>query len=136
MHRYSLELRIVGKDLEPENITRELGMAPTQVRKQGEPRNERSRWPDNTWSLDILTQDGRSDWSSLEEGLAALLRMFDPIRDQLRSLAEANKILIWCGHFTSSFDGGPTLSAAMMKSLGEFGAELVLDTYCERSSEN
>ena len=132
MHRYTVELRIVGKDLDPEGVTRALGIAPSRVRRHGEPRVEgsRSTWSGNMWALDILPP-GRDDWSSLEDALGALLNIFGPIRNQIQAYIPTNQTYIWCGHFTSSFDGGPTLSPALLKSLGDLGIQLFLDTYCE-----
>jgi hypothetical protein len=36
---------------------------------------------------------------------------------------------LWCGHFSSSFGGGPTLSPQILRVLADFGVELILDTY-------
>jgi hypothetical protein len=38
-------------------------------------------------------------------------------------------VILWCGHFQSSFDGGPTLSPELLKQLGEFEVELFIDNY-------
>jgi len=35
----------------------------------------------------------------------------------------------WCGHFQSSFDGGPRLSAQLMRRLSDFGVDLYIDNY-------
>lgn len=130
MHRYTVELRIVGEELAHDEVTRALGVEPTQVRKKGEHRSEKSVWSENMWCFEIRPVNQR-DWLSLEDGLAALIERFIPMRKRLESHLPANKIFIWCGHFTSSFDGGPTFSPQLLRSLGELGVELVLDTFCE-----
>lgn len=130
MHRYTVELRITGENLVPEEVTRALGFKPSQVRRKGEPRSEGSKWTTNMWAFEALPL-GRDDWPSLGDGIASLLSTLNPVRSQLQAFSAANDIYLWCGHFTSSFDGGPTLSSALLKSLGEFGVQLVLDTYCE-----
>jgi len=136
MHRYTVELQIVGQDLNPEEVTRTLGLAPTQVRRKGEPKVEgaTSKWTTNMWAFEVLPQ-GRDDWSSLGDALASVLSTFGPLRDRLHAYSAANQIYLWCGHFMSSFDGGPTFSPGLLKSLGDFGVQLVLDTYCERTDE-
>jgi hypothetical protein len=136
MHRYTIELRIVGKNLSAEAITRTLGLEPTQVRRMGEPKVEgaTSKWTANVWGFEVLPP-GKDDWSSLENGIETLLRTFGPVREQLRACSVGNEVYVWCGHFTSSFDGGPTLSPTLLKSLGDFGIQLVLDTYSERTGE-
>src|ERR1041385_5724550 len=127
MHRYTVELRVSGKALDPDEVTRKLALNPSQIRRKGERRSEKSIWPDSMWSFEVLPP-GQDDWSSLEEGLVATLKLFSPIRSQLQSFLPGNEIYVWCGHFTSSFGGGPTFSPAMLKSLGDFGVELILET--------
>ncbi len=136
MHRYTIELRIVGKNLDPDDITRTLGLEPTQVRRMGEPKVEgaNSKWTANVWGFEVLPP-GKDDWPSLEDGIETLLGTFRPIRERLRACSAGNEMYLWCGHFTSSFDGGPTLSPTLLKSLGDFGVQLILDTYSERIDE-
>jgi hypothetical protein len=135
MHSYTVEFRIVGQDLDPEEVTRTLGIKPTQVRRKGEARSQESIWSENMWSLDVLPP-GRDDWPSLEEGLVALIEELKPIHERLKAYLPANKVFISCGHFTSNFNGGPSLSPALLTSLGEFGVELVLDTYVSNNSSS
>lgn len=84
------------------------------------------------WAFDVLHEEGK-EWASLSDGLSALIQQFRPIEDRLRVYATEGALYIWCGHFSSSFDGGPALAPVLLKALGEFGAELVLDTYFEPS---
>ena len=136
MHRYTVELRIVGEALDPDEVTRVLGIVPPRVARKGAPKvaGAASRWTANMWGHEVLPV-GRDDWSSLEDGIALLIGTFSPVRDRLLTYSASNEIYLWCGHFTSSFDGGPTLSPTLLKSLGEFGVQLVLDTYSERKDE-
>src|SRR5512146_2792574 len=130
MHSYTVELRIIGENLDPDSVTRTLGISPTQVRKKGERRSDESTWKSNMWALDVLPPVG-SEWGSLEDGLAALVSRVKAIQSQIQLYLPANELYVWCGHFTSGFDGGPTLSPNILKSLGDLGAQLFLDTYCE-----
>lgn len=136
MHRYTVELRIVGQNLNPDEVTRVLGLVPTRVARKGEPKvgGATSKWMANMWGFEVFPP-GKDDWSSLGDGIESLLRTFGPIRDRLRVYSAGNEIYVWCGHFTSSFDGGPSLSPTLLKSLGNFGVQLVLDTYSERANE-
>lgn len=84
------------------------------------------------WAFDVVDGEG-GEWACLSDGLSAIIQQFRPIQDRLRAYAAENALHIWCGHFSSSFDGGPVLSPVLLKALGEFGAELVLDTYFEPS---
>lgn len=128
MHQYTVELRIAGQDLDPDEITRSLGISPTQVRRKGERRSGASVWTENMWAYEVFPSQ-RDSWSSLSDGLTSLLNEVLPLKTRLQSFASANKIYLWCGHFTTDFDGGPTLPPELLKLLGEFGVGLELDTY-------
>jgi hypothetical protein len=134
MHRYTVDLRIVGHDLNTEEVTQTLGLSPTQVRKRGERRGEGSTWTSNTWVFEVLPPVG-GDWVSLDDALVSLLSAIDPIRSRLEPYLRTNDVYLWCGHFTSSFGGGPTLSPSVLKSLANLGVRLCLDTYCEVPDE-
>jgi hypothetical protein len=130
VHRYTVELRIVGEHLDSENVTRTLGIKPTRVARRGHAKipGSTARWNANMWGFELLPP-GKDDWASLEEALQALLGIVGPLRDRLQAYSADNEICLWCGHFTSSFDGGPTLSPQLLKALADFGVELTLDTY-------
>ncbi len=134
MHRYTVELRIVGTDLDPEQVTNDLGILATRIRRKGEPRSKTSKWAESTWAFEVLPP-GQDDWSSLEDGLNALLGVAFPIRSRLGQYSATNRIFLWCGHFTSSFDGGPVLTPKLLKSLADMGVELILETHCVNDSE-
>jgi hypothetical protein len=128
MHTYTVELRISGDQLDPNDVSRTLGITPTQVRIKGERRNQNSVWQENVWCYEVFPEEGES-WPNLEEGLNKLLSVIRPVQNQLQSYSSGNKICLWCGHFTSSFDGGPTFSPALLRCLADNGIALELDTY-------
>jgi hypothetical protein len=74
------------------------------------------------------------EWTSLEDGLRHVLEILLPKKDIIEEYAKAYEAVWWCGHFQSSFDGGPTLSASLLKLLGEFGIPLYIDNYFEEES--
>jgi len=130
MHSYLVSLRISGKTLDPSIITSELGIEPTQVRIKGQPRpGGSSAWDESMWEYEAKGSNGGRDWPSLEQGLQALLSMFASRRTTLQEYQQRFKVSLFCGHFTSSFDGGPTLSPSLLEELADFGVELFLDTY-------
>ena len=123
-HRYTAELRVWGKRLEPEAITREKGLQPCQIRHVGDRIANQTR-DEAMWAFD----GGTNDWDSLEDGLAFVL---DQLGESSRLFAKYGKehdVAWWCGHFQSSFDGGPSLSARMLERLAAFGVELFIDTF-------
>jgi hypothetical protein len=76
--------------------------------------------------------EGRSDWDSLEIGLATLLDIFSSRTKALQEYSKNHDVYIWCGLFSSNFAGGPHLSAEILKRLGGFGMSLWLDTYSSK----
>jgi hypothetical protein len=129
MHEYTVELRIYGETLNPSAITSELGLQPSIVRRAGDSIGTKSYqyalWGYNGSKAD----DTPIRWKSLEDGLAFLLTKLDHLKSKVEQYKSQYKIIFWCGHFQSTFDGGPTLSSSMLKRLGDFGIELFIDNY-------
>jgi hypothetical protein len=69
------------------------------------------------------------EWDSLEEGILYILKDLSPKRELIWSAFGKFNMYWWCGHFQSSFDGGPTLSSELLRKLADFGAKLFLDNY-------
>jgi hypothetical protein len=129
MHNYTVSLRISSTTLDVAQVTRDLGLAPTQCRKVGERKSADKAWDKALWELEVLPE-ARTDWDSLEAGLAAVLKIFAPKARVLEEYGRKHDVFIWCGHFSTSFNGGPHLSAEILRALGEFGVPLWFDTYC------
>ena len=130
-HDYTVEFRIFSATLDPNEITRELGLQPCQTRIEGAPG---LRGPQRgMWAYD--GGEGSITWESLADGLTFLLDKLWPHREAIAKYKSAGMLVWWCGNFQSSIDGGPTLSAALLKRLGEFGAELYIDNYFAKNGE-
>jgi len=129
MHTYSVALRISGTDLDLADISAKLRLKPTQTRVIGQPRSPNSVWPESMWEYEVRPGEGKVVWDSLEDGLQTVISAFVSREGELRNYRQRCKVFLWCGHFSSSFCGGPTLSPQMLKALAEFGVELILDTY-------
>ena len=134
MHSYLVSLRISGNALDPSEITSELGIEPTQVRIKGQQRpGGKSVWDESMWEYEATPGDNEREWRSLEEGLRQILSLFTSRQQLLQGYQQRFRVCLFCGHFTSSFNGGPTFTPTLLKELGDFGVELFLDTY--RSGE-
>jgi len=129
MHEYSVALRISGAKLDPAEVTARLRLTPTQVRTAGQARpGGKSAWDESMWEYEVCPE-GKAAWPSLEEGLGTLLSSFQSLHETLEHYQREFHVFLWCGHFSSSFDGGPTFSSTLLRQLGGFGVELYLDTY-------
>lgn len=121
--------------LDPSTITSDLGIEPTQVRIEGQARpGGSSAWDESMWEYEAKANNGGREWHSLELGLQPILSMFASRQATLREYQQRFKVSLFCGHFTSSFNGGPTFSPSLLEELGGFGVELFLDTYCSGES--
>jgi hypothetical protein len=136
MHKYSVQLRISGEGMDPARITQHLQLQPSQIRVAGQSAGNERVWRGSLWAFDGVT-DGNAplkEWASLEEGLLHLLDTLEPKKESIGVLANSAEVIWWCGHFQSSFDGGPTLSASLLQRLGDFGVPLFIDNYFSEGS--
>jgi hypothetical protein len=131
VHTYSVQLRISGKTLDPSEITRGLGLEPNQVRVAGQRRNNSKVWEESLWSYDGAADPiaPAKEWTSLEDGLLYVLDRLLPKKDLIRAYTASFDVVWWCGHFQSSFDGGPTLSSQLLQRLADFGVPIFIDNY-------
>ena len=137
MHEYTVELRIQGVDLVPATVTEKFGLEPCTVREVGERISERKVWDEAVWGYSGFPTGSAKFWPSLEEGLTFLLDKLERHQSLIDSYKQRYDIVFWCGHFQSSFDGGPTLSASLLRRLADFGVELYIDNYfCEDDAPN
>lgn len=132
-HRYTVELRISG--LDPMVITADLKLSPCQTWAEGIERHRGRAYP-NMWAYNG-TEHTEYWWNSLNEGIEFMLSKLWSYRQAISDYKERGARLIWwCGHFYSGFDGGPSLPDTLLSRLGEFGAELFIDNYHECAKHN
>ena len=128
-HKYTVEFRISGKTLDPQEVTKKLLLPPCVVRipaPEGTPLRE-SRT--GMWGYDGTDGSEIVEWNTLEEGLSFVLDRLWPLRDLLAEYRANCNVVWWCGHFQAGLNGGPLLSPALLKRLGEFGVDLYIDNY-------
>lgn len=129
-----VEFRVSGVELTPASITQALGLEASLVRELDERKGEGRVWKEALWSYNGFPADTPKTWPSIEDGLIFLLDRLEPLRSQIESLKQKWEVLFWCGHFQSSFDGGPVLSASLLRRLADFGLDLYIDNYFEESA--
>jgi len=127
-HLFTFAFRVVSGTLDPERITGELGLKPCQTRRQGELRADGVIFT-GMWAYSGYEESDGPYWETLEEGIAFVLDKLWRHRQLIDSYKSEAELIWWCGHFQTSFDGGPTLSASSLSQLGEFGADLFM-TQC------
>ncbi|WP_420714754.1 hypothetical protein [Roseateles sp. SL47] len=128
-HTYTVELRFIGSKLEPANISRRLSLAASaELGLLESQASTRRREP--FWAYNGKGEIGfQSEWTSLDEGLQFLLGCLRARKPEIVALSLEFRSIWWCGHFQASFDGGPTLSANLLKEIGSYGIPLSIDHY-------
>jgi Domain of unknown function (DUF4279) len=134
MHTYSVQLRISGEGLRPHEITERLGVEPNQIRTEGQQRSTKELWTESMWSYDGSADGQVKEWSSLEDGLYSVMHALWSKRPEIGTYLSQFNVTWWCGHFQSSFDGGPTFSVALLERLAEFGVPVCIDNYFSDAS--
>ncbi|MBZ5642453.1 MAG: DUF4279 domain-containing protein [Acidobacteriia bacterium] len=125
-----MALRISGTDLDLAEVSDALRLEPTQTRVIGQPRDSSTFvWPESMWEYEVRPGESKAFWDSLEDGLQTLIAAFSSRKRELWDYKQRYKVFLWCGDFSSSFGGGPTLSPQVLKALADFGVELMLETY-------
>jgi len=128
MHRYLVELNIAGDCIKEEEVSRLLGRPATRFFAKGQKRSPTSVWERSIWSFEVLPPAAR-DWASLEDGLTYLLQELMPSKEAVAELATSCEVTVYCGHFYTSFGGGPTLSPQVLGLLAQFGVKLTISNY-------
>ena len=131
-HQYTVELRVWGHDLDPTRVTEDTGLVPCQTRTRGDRVGSRT-FDQAMWAFNGQGSAPTKDWDSLEAGLTFVLDKAGDSQSAFARLASKFKVVWWCGHFQSSFDGGPELSPELLRRLATFGAALFVDNYFSQS---
>ena len=118
MDTYTVELRVESEHLSPAQVSIDLGLEPSLVRRAGEPRSGTSVFSKSLWAFSGAMPV--KEWDSIEDGLHDLLGALTPKRSQLEPYFQQCPVYWWCGKFQSSFDGISTLSPGTFKALAEF----------------
>jgi len=132
MDTYTVELRVESEHLSPDQVSIDLGLEPSLVRRAGERRSSTSVFSKSLWAFSGAPPV--KQWNSFEDGLRHLLGALAPKRSELEPYFQQCSVYWWCGKFQSSFDGVLTLSPGTLKALAEFGAPLTLASYFSKDS--
>ena len=134
-HVYTVELRFSDDQLEPSKISDRLNLHPSKA--LGPVQNQlRRRKLRPYWAYNGQGEIGfQSEWTCLEDGFQFLLNCLSSRKSEVIALARQFDGLWWCGHFQSSFDGGPTLSAKLLAELGSYEIPISIDNYFSDESD-
>jgi Domain of unknown function (DUF4279) len=128
-HSYMVGIRFSGEKLEPLDISKRLNLQPShlfQPQKNSHFLKKRQAF----WGYNGQGEIGfQNEWTSLEEGLQFLLNVLKSRKTEIISIAHQFEGCWWCGHFQTSFDGGPTLSPKLLNEISSYNIPLYIDNY-------
>jgi hypothetical protein len=100
--RSGATLRVMGKELDFESISRTLGVAPTHTHRLGDPAPIAETYAHDMWALDSPLDPKEP----LEAHLKWLQNMLSPHYDFLKSLRGKAKVDFYCQYSCYSDQGG------------------------------
>lgn len=129
VHRTAASLRFYGDDIDPEEISRILGVWPTKSAKKGgiwiTPKGQQMIARTGFWNLSI-SEESPGD---LDKQVTALFSVLSDDLDAFRALAVRFRGNIFVGLFLSGFNEGLSLSPTTVSAIGIRGLVLDLDIY-------
>jgi hypothetical protein len=120
------EFRIYSGAMEPEIVSRRLGVSPTSIQKKGDIRTNslgRAREvPRNGW---FLSSEAKVSSLDVRHHLDWLLKKIEPARNELNALQSTAGLtmLINCVWWSASGQGGPTLWPEQMRRIADLNLE-------------
>jgi hypothetical protein len=130
--RFRITLRILGDDLDPDQISALLGCAPTMAERVGVPislSGGQTRIPKKgRWSLQIDSRDfGKNE--DVDDGIRMLLARLPSSPDIWASLTKTYAVDIFCGLFLSTTNRGFSIPADISALLSDRGIDIGFDVY-------
>jgi hypothetical protein len=126
---FQVTLRVMGDALDPDHVTRLLGVSPDKGEKAGEtwltPKNVPVRARTGMWSRGVP----RREASDINELLVELFAPLSADTSIWRELKKDFDIHVFCGVFILEPTGGFRLSSGAMQLLSERFVDLDFDMY-------
>lgn len=133
MREYVTSLRITGKSFNYDELVSIIGITPNQYRIFDK---EDKKFQSAALYYRVDKLGRKKIYKSFDRGLQDLLEILLPIKNRLDLIEKKGyRKILWCGHFTDEFDGGPIISRKTLDSLSKLGVPLFIDTYCWQRKE-
>jgi len=121
-------LRIYRDDLDPDEISRRLNVAPSESQKKGEPLRPGRAAPVGGW---FLSSKGRVESKDVRRHVVWVLDQLAARGDELLRLrGEGYKVDVSCYWLSAGGHGGPELDHEIMARLVSMGLDIWFDVYC------
>lgn len=131
---FSISLSFTADDLDPDEVTRLLGVEPDEARRSGVPDTRGRTPPSGAWVLSLR----REQAPQCDVGVA-IGRLLDriPASADVLGLARAHaNARVFVGVRLDAFNRGLVLSTDLMSRLVNLGLRFDLDIYADETCEN
>lgn len=127
-----LELRVMGRDLEPREVSRLLGLEPTISHRRGDDRTgTAAKYSEGLWAWG----PGMAESAPLGEHMGALLDVLEPKVATLHQIRKSgSRMDIFVGIFGPDDNFGFAISHELLERLARLDVDLDFDLYCCPSS--
>ncbi len=131
-NKYHAWILIRGFDVHPKEITRQIGLEPTDIEIKGEYRFVGKKKPhkmlnkENHWVLD----SGLSREVSIEKQLEHLLNKIKPYKKNFTEISKKYELQLNCAIYYYEANPGINLDNNILKEITELNVGLGLDIYC------
>jgi hypothetical protein len=136
--RKKVSFRLTGPALDPDAITRAIGLTPSRSHRKGEARPHPSAgrtpppWREGLWSL--CSEQGLSETGNhLEDHVVWLLDQLEPHAETLRRLSAEQGLRadVYCSYFMGQANSGFELTARTVARIAALDADFGVDIYGE-----
>jgi hypothetical protein len=125
-------LGFYGEDLDPDEISRELGCEPSFAHRRGDPRRDGiAIWSQGAW---LLTLEGRSP-SGPDELVGLLTARLPRDREVWRRLTSTHSARLSFAIFVSTWNQGFELSPTSVAAVSSMGVSVGFDIYAENGDD-
>ena len=128
--RLSVSLRISGPELDPDTVTRRLGVQPTFAARRGDERPSKAGTITQRVGIWIVGLANSPEWE-LADAINAVLDRVPSDPALWKDLASFASIDVFCGLHLEDWNRGLDLPAELLARLGERHIALSLDIYCD-----
>ncbi len=129
--RTVVSLRIIGDDLDPDEITQLLGCAPDSSHCKGDVLRSGARRSFGAWRLEAPP----SEPENFDGQIAELLKRATGEIARWSEVSHRFRIDLFCGGFMEESNEGFSLSVKTLRSLADRGIEFVLELYAPDEKE-
>lgn len=130
--KVTMSFRLIGDDLDPDEVTSRLGITPEWALARGERRpapplqgrpQEAGVW--------LISTEGQVESTSAERHLVWLLERIEPVADAVLEVRREQGLTadFFCGWFSLTGHGGPDFSPEVLSRVAALDATLSLDFY-------